>query len=155
MALGLGRTCIEVSPSIRHAYTAPADARDGEVIISTSEWNADHGAPDVEVWSVPGGILDPVATGSTEMFDVGTRARKRLPRGSQVRLQTYVFEAAPAGSTLKTQYTTDLTEATGWTDFGATLVLDSTGRKVSTWTDLPAALLAAAEVVIRTMVVSI
>lgn len=151
----LSRTFLEVSPSIRHAYTAPADARDGEVIISTSEWNADHGAPDVEVMSMPGTTLtDAELVGEVELFSAGNRARKRLPRVAQFRLQAYVFEAAPAGATLKAQYTTDLTEAGGWTDIGVSFLIDTTGRKVSAWANAPAPLLAAAEVALRVMAVA-
>lgn len=154
--LVLGRTFIEISPSIRHAYVAPADSRDGDPIISTSEWNADHLAPDAEILDVPGGVLDPVpGAADTELFDVGNRGRKRLARGSQFRLQTYVFEAGPAGSVLKAQYTTDLTEATGWTDMGVTILADTTGRKVSAWTNFPAPLLAASEGVLRWMVTAL
>lgn len=155
MTLILSRTLLEVSPSIRHAYTAPEDTRDGEDIISTSEWNADHGAPDSDAMAMPGGTLeDSLLIGEFELFSAGNRARKRLPRGLQFRLQTYVFEAAPAGATLRAQYTTDLTEAGGWTDMGASVAVDATGRKVSAWTNLPAPAIAAAEVVLRFVAVA-
>lgn len=150
--LVLGRTFLEISPSIRHAYTAPADTRDGDPIVSTSEWNADHLAPDTEILDVPGGVLDPVPVGDSELFDVGNRGRKRLSRSVQFRIQTYVFDPAPAGALLKAQYTTDLTEASGWTDIGATVAIDAAGRKVSAWANLPAPVLAASEASLRWVV---